>query len=321
MTRFLFAVECPDPDHAGSSVVRNGFSGSSAGQRYRCERGDGTRHTFTLPTEHDSCSPADGYPAGGYPAPPRFYRHNAAQIAAALVAIGRGASYRQAALATSAGSSMNGQLVADWVRAFGPVVAARAPRRWPARAAVGAFTFQTFQPQRGEDGLVVQLAVAAPAATSPAYVFDAKIASSRPGQWRAFYGRHPGRPDVLALRHGSEASAAALRCWPEQPPRLVDVRRWRTADVLGHGSPHQPPGAAPEDLAEDDLDTLIGVYADASKALFRRLSTRRGHFRRLDQIDRLLDLMRLDLNGEADVNDYAERIALGAPSSPTPSAP
>jgi hypothetical protein len=306
MTHLLFAVECPDPDHAGSSVVRNGFSNSSAGQRYRCEQENGTRHTFTLPTEHDSFSPA-----ADYSAPPRFYRHNAAQIAAALVAIGRGASYRQAALSTSAGSSMNGQLVADWVRAFGPVVAARAPRRWPAQAAVGAFTFQ---PQRGEDGLVVQLAVAAPAATSQAHVFDTKIASSRPGQWRAFYGRHPGCPDVLVLRQGSEASAAALRYWPDSPPRLVDVPRWRAADVLGHGGPHQPQGASSADLAEDDLDALIGAYTDSSKALFRRLSSRRGHFRRLDQVDRLLDLMRLDLNGEADVDEYAERIALGGPS-------
>jgi hypothetical protein len=306
MTHLLFAVECPDPDHAGSSVVRNGFSNSSAGQRYRCEQENGTRHTFTLPTEHDSLSPA-----ADYSAPPRFYRHNAAQIAAALVAIGRGASYRQAALSTSAGSSMNGQLVADWVRAFGPVVAARAPRRWPAQAAVGAFTFQ---PQRGEDGLVVQLAVAAPTATSQAHVFDTKIASSRPGQWRAFYGRHPGCPDALVLRQGSEASAAALRYWPDSPPRLVDVPRWRTADVLGHGGPHQPQGASSADLAEDDLDALIGAYADSSKALFRRLSSRRGHFRRLDQVDRLLDLMRLDLNGEADVDEYAERIARGGPS-------
>ncbi len=301
-TSSLFAVECPDPEHTGSSVVRNGFSGSSAGQRYRCDRGNGTRHTFTLPTEHDSLSGDDGYGA-----PPRFYRHNAAQIAAALVAIGRGASYRQAALSTSAGGSMNGQRVADWVRAFGPVVAPRAPRRWPAHAAVGAFTFQ---PQRGEDGLVVQLAVAAPTTTQPAHVFDVRIASSRPGQWRTFYSRHPGCPEVLVLRQGGEASAAALRFWPDQPPQLVDARRWRTADVVGHGGPRAP-GVTGAELAQDVLDVLVGVYTDTSKALFRRLSSRRGHFRRLDQIDRLLDLMRLDLNGEADVETYAERIALG----------
>jgi hypothetical protein len=85
-------------------------------------------------------------------------------------------------------------------------------------------------------------------------------------------------------------------------------RGWRTADVLGRGSPHRPSGAARTDLAEDDLDALIGVYADASKGLFRRL----------DQIDQLLDLMRLDLNAEADVDEYAERIALGVPSCGLP---
>jgi hypothetical protein len=302
MSYLLFPAECPDPGHAGSSVVRNGFGGSSAGQRYRCERADGSRHTFTLPTEHD-----EEAPAGRPQAPPRSYRHDAAQIAAALVAIGRGASYRQAALSTSAGGSGNGQRVADWVRAFGPVVAARDPRPWPAQAAVGAFTFQ---PQRNEDGLVVQLAVAAPTATARAHVFDVAIASSRPGQWRAFYGRHPGRPEVLVLRPGGEASAAALRFWADGPPRLVDARRWQTADVVGHGGPRAPVTDGAQ-LAEDVLDALIGVYVDSSKALFRRLSSRRGHFRRLDQIDRLLDLMRLDLNGEADVTEYAARIALG----------
>jgi hypothetical protein len=301
----LFAIKCPNTAHAGSHVVRHGFTGSPPHQRYRCEPAHGAAHTFSLPVETIPQSVDEPLPLATI----RSYRHDVTEIASALVAIGRGASYRQAALSSSAGSSMNGQLVANWVRVFGPLVTgADQPRRWPALTAVGSFTLQ---PRPGNDGLVVQIAVGAPRSTAIPRLWDARIASRSPGQWRSFFERHAGAPQILLTQRGSEPATAALRVWSATPPKLIESKNWMRPAVVGHGGPagirSTDPGAA--DL---DIDALVHAYADSRDALLRRLAHRRGHFRLPDQVNRLLDLMRLDVNGEAEASDYARLIAFGA---------
>jgi hypothetical protein len=286
--------------------VRHGFSGSPPRQRYRCEYPAGTVHTFSQPAEIASYSTGEPLPSALI----RSYRHDVAEIASALVAIGRGASYRQAAVNSSAGSSTNGQLVANWVKVFGPVVTgAGLPRRWPAIAAVGAFTLR---PRPDDDGLVVQIAVGAAAPTSFPRLWDARIASRRPGQWRAFFERHAGSPKVLITQRGSEPAAVALRVWPTSPPRLIESRSWMRPAVVAHGGPDAARDVVgQQDGIAVDIEGLVHAYAESRDALMRRLASRRGHFRLLDQLDRLLDLMRMDVTGEAEAAAYARRIAFG----------
>jgi hypothetical protein len=240
----------------------------------------------------------------------RSYRHDVAEIASALVAIGRGASYRQAALNSSAGSSMNGQLVADWVRVFSPVVTgADLPRRWPAIAAVGAFTLRQ---RPGDDGLVVQIAVGAATPTAFPRLWDARVASRRPGQWRAFFERHAGSPKVLVTQRGSEPATAAVGVWSASPPLLVESGSWTRPAVVAHGGPDAARGtAARQSAAAVDVEALAHAYADSRDALLRRLASRRGHFRLPDQLNRLLDLMRMDVIGDAEPAEYVRRITSG----------
>jgi hypothetical protein len=286
--------------------VRYGFSGSLPRQRYRCEHSDGGVHTFSLPAE--TTLHLTGEPV--HSALIRSYRHNVNEIASALVAIGKGASYRQAALNSSAGANINGQLIANWVKVFGPVVTrADVPRQWPALAAVGAFTLQ---PRPGYDSLVVQIAVAGPTPTSASRLWDARIASRRPGQWRTFFERQIGSPRILVTRRGTEPAAAALQVWCARPPRIVEPRRWLRAEVIGCGEPDPPHGAQGRDQATDaDIDALAHAYANSRDGLQRRIAHRRGRFQLLDQMDRVLALMRLDMNGEAEPVEYAHRIAFG----------
>jgi hypothetical protein len=205
---------------------------------------------------------------------------------------------------------MNGQLVANWVRVFGPVITGgSAQRRWPALTAVGSFTLQ---PRPGNDALVVQIAVGTPRPTAIPQLWEARLASRRPGQWRSFFELHAGAPRILVTQRGSEPAAAAAQVWSDSPPRLVESHGWARSAVTGHG---WPAGIRSTDDAgaHVDIEALVHAYADSRDALLRRLAHRRGHFRLPDQVNRLLNLMRMDVNGEAETADYARLIAFGPP--------
>ena len=146
---------CPQPEHVGSRVRLDGLYGKPGHrrQRYRCIPANGDRaHRFTerLPREeawHDACEICER-PVGLHEGPhaARHYQFVARGIAEALETVGAGASYRQAALLArerarrvpvdpETGESRltrHGQLVADWVEVFAPVVfEPRRPSAWP----------------------------------------------------------------------------------------------------------------------------------------------------------------------------------------------
>lgn len=302
---------CPDPEHAGSRIVRHGSYGPSGRQRYRCLPVAGRAHTFSefvgFLDNHGTTAPVDGHL--------KSYRHRVSEIAEALVSIGRGASYRQAALRASAGTSANGQLVANWVRAFGPLVVAPATSlTWPVVLCVGAFSLRRGLPaDRGRStgaGLVVQLAVGTAYAGSPDRLWDARVAiRGGKGEWNTFFDRRGGAPKVLIVERGSDAAVAALRYWSDSPPILVESRPWLRGEVEGHGGPDAPIAGWPPGAA--DVDAFATAFGTYREALFRRLAPRLAHFSDRDQLDHLLALMRMDLNGDADVAVYANRIFTG----------
>jgi hypothetical protein len=302
-------LACPDPEHTGSRVVRNGVYGPLGRQRYRCHPAGGVPHTFSAHPE----LAGDGVGDRTGPGRLRSYRHDVAEIAAALISIGRGSSYRQAAIRASAGAQINGQLVADWVRVFGPIVSAvDSPRRWPALLSVGSFTIRQ---ERDGGRLRLQMAVGSNAAGTPHRLWDARI--TRGGghdEWKVFFGRRHGIPEVLVVERGSEEAAVALQTWARRPPVLVEARRRLRPDVEAHGRPDVSDGGLV--LDDQDVEKLVREFAEHRGALVRRLAARQAHFRSHDQMDRLLDLIRIDLNGEADLGEYAERIMVEGTARP-----
>ena len=149
-------ARCPNPEHAGSRVRFDGQYGARGHRRqyYKCVPDNGDRpHRFTevLPREEswkDACELCErdvDFHEGPHAA--RKYQFVARGIAEALVAVGAGSTYRDAAavarerarrLRIDAGTgeprfSRHGLLVMDWVEVFAPVVfEAHRPRAWPA---------------------------------------------------------------------------------------------------------------------------------------------------------------------------------------------
>ena len=150
---------CPRPDYAGSRVRFDGRYGPSGHrrQRYRCVPANGDRpHRFTepLPREEswsgacEQCERDVHFDEGPHAA--RSYQFVARGIAEALVVVGAGSTYRDAALVARerakrlrAGSdgeprfSRHGSLVMDWVEVFAPVVfEPYRPHAWPAEGSL-----------------------------------------------------------------------------------------------------------------------------------------------------------------------------------------
>lgn len=147
-------VKCPRPEHKGSLVKLDGTYGKPGHrrQRYKCSPRGGQPHVFTelLPREecwHDSCEQCERHVERREgPKAPRHYQFVARGIAEALQAVGAGDTYMQASRVArdrarrfrydpetgEVRESAHGQLVADWVELFAPVVfAPHRPAYWP----------------------------------------------------------------------------------------------------------------------------------------------------------------------------------------------
>lgn len=120
---------------AGFRVCLDGTYGRApTGQRYRCIDPSGSFHRFTpeLPREQTPgglCAHCDSTVAAHLgPVVSRAYRHRLHLVAEALVAVGRGVSYSRAAARARAAAGRepplgsSGQLVAEWVDVWAPVV-------------------------------------------------------------------------------------------------------------------------------------------------------------------------------------------------------
>jgi hypothetical protein len=152
-------ARCSNPDHAGSRVKLDGAYGTPGHrrQRYKCSPKAGTPHVFTelLPREeswHGACDQCERHlERREGPKAPRRYQFVARGIAEALQAVGAGDSYMQASRVArdrarrfrydsetgEIRESAHGQLVADWVELFAPVVfAPHGPASWPAQGSL-----------------------------------------------------------------------------------------------------------------------------------------------------------------------------------------
>jgi hypothetical protein len=215
---------CPRPEHAGSRVRFDGHYGKPGHRRqlYRCVPANDRPHRFTelLPREeawHDACEACER-PVHLHEGPhaARHYQFVARGIAEALVAVGAGASYRQAALVARerAGRlradsetgdlrmTRHGQLVADWVEVFAPVVfEPHRPSAWPTAGSLllDDLPFSVRDPATGRFRIAFRVFCAA------------GFERGRPRLWR-----------VEAFPDASQANwEAFLRGLEGAPPRVV----------------------------------------------------------------------------------------------------
>ena len=240
-------AKCPRPEHAGSKVKLDGTYGRPGHrrQRYKCSPGAvGKPHVFTelLPREEswqsscEHCERALERYEG--PMAPRHYQFVARGIAEALQALGAGDSYMHAArvvrdrarrfrLDLSTGElreSDHGQLLADWVEVFSPVVfEAHRPTTWPVEGSllldhlpfrVRALDAGGRRIPAGRTAFDVFCAVGFSAGRPRLWLAQA-FATARPADWDAFLGSLPGLPErIVCDAHGGMLAAIASR-WPQ----------------------------------------------------------------------------------------------------------
>jgi hypothetical protein len=245
---------CPRPGHAGSRVRFDGTYGSPGHrrQRYKCVPANGDRpHVFTEPLPREeawrhSCEACERHvPRHEGPQAPRKYQFVSRGIASALVAVGTGQSYMRAAhvarsrarrqrIDPNTGSprwSAHGQLVADWVEVFAPVVfEPQRPSAWPEEGTLvldhmpfrvralypnglpvpgGKVVFDVFCAMGYEDG------------KPKLWRMEAFIDALAP-TWERFLGSLPGQPRrVVCDAHGGMLGAIE-KLWPQTDLNLCE---------------------------------------------------------------------------------------------------
>jgi hypothetical protein len=239
-------VKCRRPEHARSQVKLDGTYGRPGHrrQRYKCSPRGGKPHVFTelLPREEswqgscDHCERQVERREG--PKAARHYQFVARGIAEALGAVGAGATYMQASRVArdrarrfrfdpetgELRESDHGQLVADWVELFAPVVfAPHAPTAWPVEGSllldhlpfrVRALDAKGKRIPAGRVAFDVFCAVGYRAGKPQLWHAEA-FASAHPANWSAFLGALPGEPKrVVCDAHGGMLRAIEER-WPD----------------------------------------------------------------------------------------------------------
>jgi hypothetical protein len=242
-------VRCPNADHAGSRIKLDGTYGKRGHrrQRYKCSPKDDKPHVFTelLPREeawHGACEHCEREVARREgPKAPRHYQFVARGIAEALHAVGAGDTYMQASRVArdracrfrydaetgEVRESAHGQLVADWVELFAPVVfAPHRPSSWPAHGSLllDHIPFRI----RAEDASGRGI----PGGTVAFDVFCAVgYRSGRPRLWRAeaFSTAHPANWSVFLA--GLEGEPPRVVCDAHQAMIGAVSERWPDAEL------------------------------------------------------------------------------------------
>ena len=361
----------PCPRHGTSSArCRDGTYGSPGHrrQRYRCRPSAEGSHAYTarLPrllagdSECDACERRLAREDG--PQTARTFSFTTRDVAAALVEVGRGGSYRATARAIreragrsfrldpvyGLGPSRQANVVADWVEVFAPLVAAPfAPRAWPPTIVLDELGFDGTGPGRGALFHVLGVLGAEPGARPG-------VLALRPGHhksaaaWEVVLRSLPGRPERIVCDGSPAILAAVPRVWPGHPPEIwlshFHLRRGLQELVPQHAAhlalrvalldAFSSPGAWAEflrlaraaqlprldrwlarlgpretrQIAAASEPRSTGGLEQRLRLVKRMLFDRRTCFRNRERLERLLLLMRNELNGHASEASYARLI-------------
>jgi hypothetical protein len=233
---------CPRPEHAGSRVRFAGYNGPPGHrrQRYWCVPGNGDgSHRFSevLPREEswaDACElcERDVHLYEG-PHAARKYQFVARGIAEALVMVGAGSTYRDAALVARERAkrlrslpgtcdvrfSRHGSLVMDWVEVFAPVVfEPYRPRAWPANGSLllDDLPFRVRDPETGRHRIAFRIFAAMGYESGRARLWrlEAFTSKSQP-DWEAFLGALGGAPPRVVCDNDDGLTNAVRTRFPD----------------------------------------------------------------------------------------------------------
>jgi hypothetical protein len=308
-------VTCPRPEHAGSRVKLDGSYGKPGHrrQRYRCFPADGAKpHVFTelLPREEawrEACEHCERHiERREGPKAPRHYQFVARGIAEALVAVGAGATYMSASRVTrdrarrfrfdaetgELRESDHGQLVADWVELFAPVVfEAHRPTAWPAEGSllldhlpfrVRALDGDGKRIPAGRVAFDVFCAVGYRAGKPKLWRAEA-FPSAHPHHWSAFLAGFPGEPKrIVCDAHGGMLRAIEAR-WPDAERQLCEWHLQHALERLLAKEARARPRAEVAALRARVEGALTGPF-------FWRPFVREARAAAIESLDRWLDV-------------------------------
>ncbi len=233
---------CPRAEHGGSRVRFDGHYGAAGHRRqyYKCIPTNGDRpHRFTevLPREEswkDACGRCErdvAFHEGPHAA--RNYQFVARGIAEALVAVGAGSTYRDAALVAreraqrlrvdpSTGephSTRHGSLVMDWAEVFAPVVfESFRPRVWPASGSLllDDVPFKVRDPKTGRHRIAFRVfcAMGYEAGRPRLWRLEAFTTKSQ-ADWEKFLGALGGAPSRVVCDNDGGLTNAVRACFPD----------------------------------------------------------------------------------------------------------
>jgi len=253
-------------------------------QRYRCVPANGDRqHCFTepLPREEswsDACELCErdvDFHEGPHAA--RHYQFVARGIAEALVMVGAGSSYRDAALVarerakrlrTGAGGeprfSRHGSLVMDWVEVFAPVVfEPYRPRAWPATGSLllDDLPFRVRDPDTGRTRVAFRVfaAMGYERRRAKLWRLEAFTTKSQP-DWETFLGRLAGVPPRVVCDNDLGLTHAVHARFPEAELYLCEWHlRHALERLMGKLRSEQPEHrAAIDELLADTEAAFTG---------------------------------------------------------------
>lgn len=240
------------PQHPDGWVVRNGRYGTKPRQRqrWRCTPADGTpphnfagnvvRSVLASPGTCESCEQHVARHQG--PGLASLYRYPVTEVALALVRVGRGMSYTEAAQRCRARQARElfgpqaeqgelakrptAQLVANWVEVFGPVVAAGyAETRWPETIVVDDKPFQA-NTSMGRGVVFSILGVwgyEAGASQGRLVALRAVRGGASQHHWRQVYASLAGAPRLVVSDGSKVTIPTAEQAFPDATIRLC---RW-----------------------------------------------------------------------------------------------
>jgi hypothetical protein len=232
---------CPRPEHAGSRVRFDGRYGAPEHRRqlYKCVPANGDRpHRFTepLPREeswNDACESRER-DVGLHERPhaARRYEFVARGVAEALVMVGAGSTYRDAALVARERArrlrsgpdgeprySRHGSLVMDWVEVFAPVMfEPYRPRAWPTTGSLllADLPFRVRDPEAGRTRVAFRIfaAVGYERGRPKLWRLEAFTTKSQ-ADWEAFLRALPGAPPRVVCDNDSGLTNAVGARFPD----------------------------------------------------------------------------------------------------------
>jgi len=215
--------------------------------RFKCVEG---HHNFTEPLPRQQTGAAEcthcERPLASYegaPAP-RRQRYTTREIAATLIRVGSGTSYRRAAATVRASAhghrvSNDSSMVEDWIEIYAPVLTeALAPKEWPDVLVLDDLPFfiRSSRNRGGKENVFRVYGALAYNPTGPNYMVRLEgFPDKRPASWVRFLSSLPGRPRLIVCDNETGMLAGIARTWPTDEHEfspIIFLSHWHLKDAI-----------------------------------------------------------------------------------------